>query len=242
MFGQSDKDYFDSLWKRKLNDNSYSEKYVPGANLRVDEALKTLPTGKRLLDIGCGSGILLQMAQNRFEDVRGIDIAEPAVALTRQKNIQAEIVNLNVDRISFPDGYFDAITILSVIQYFYDMDRVLQECSRVLSSSGILLLSVPNIRAIWRVMKLFVGGSFPGVSLDTGNYDGGTLHYFATSNIRILLARNGFDVLSTKGIFCKPKTLAVLTDRGVIGTLKREFFSAEVFVTATKRHLENTPI
>ncbi len=234
MFGQSDRDYFDSLWKRKLMDDSYFEEYVPGANLRVDESLRTLTGGKRALDVGCGTGILLSMIKDHYEDVYGIDIAEFAVMLARRKNIQAEVVNLNVDLIPYADGFFDTVTILSAIQYFFDIDRVLQECARVLVPSGTLLLSIPNIRAIWRIWRLLVGGSFTGVSLDKGSYDGGTLHYFATANIRSLLVRNGFDVLSTKGIFCRPAFLSRVTAGGVIGAIKREFFSAEIFVKAVK--------
>src|SRR6266540_1022003 len=119
MFGQSDQDYFDLLWKRKLKESSYSGEYIPGANLRVDEALRTLTSGKRILDIGCGNGILLSMAKDRFQEVYGLDIAESAVMLARQKNIQAETVNLNTDGIPYSDGFFDTVTILSALQYFY---------------------------------------------------------------------------------------------------------------------------
>lgn len=234
MFGQSDRDYFDFLWRRKLEEDSSSAEYVPGRNLRVDEALGRLAGGNRLLDIGCGSGILLSEAKSRFQEVFGIDISQSAVSLARQRDIQADAVNLNVDRIPYPDGFFDAVTLLSTLQYFYDMDRVLQECSRVLSPYGVLLLSVPNIRAIWRIFRLLVAGSFTGVSLDPGNYDGGTLHYFATSNVETLLSRNGFNVILAKGIFCRPAVWTRFTDRGMIGTLKREFFSAEIFMTATR--------
>ena len=48
MFGRSDRDYFDLLWRRKLQDHSYSGEYIPGVNLRVDEALRTaIDVGRR---------------------------------------------------------------------------------------------------------------------------------------------------------------------------------------------------
>jgi methionine biosynthesis protein MetW len=239
MFGQSDKDYFEFLWKQKLKSDSYGEEYILGANLRVDEALRSLTSGNRLLDIGCGNGIMLSMARDRFQEVHGVDISESAVSVTRQKGIQASTVNLNVVPLPFPDGHFDSVTILSALQYFYDVDRVLRECHRILSPSGNLLLSVPNIRAIWRIGKLLIRGSFTGVSLDEGIYDGGTLHYFAWANIKTLLVRNGFDVASTRGIFCKPAFWTRFKDLGFLGVIKREFFSAEIFIKAVKISKDN---
>ena len=234
MFGQNDQSHFNSLWERKLTDSSLSREYSPGANLRVDEALKVLARGRRLLDIGCGTGILLAESKDRYQEVYGVDIAASAVALARQKDIKADVVNLNVDGLPYPDGFFDAVTILSAIQYFYNMDRVLQDCARVLSPLGVLLLSVPNMRAIWRIGKLLFLGKFPGVSHDPENYDGGTLHYFTTSDINGLLIRNGFQVVSAYGIFCIPKFLTPFPNRGMFGRAKREFFSAEIFVQAIK--------
>jgi methionine biosynthesis protein MetW len=238
MFGHSDRDYFERLWRRKTQENPHSDEYIPGANLRVDEALRTLDSGTRVLDIGCGNGVLLSMLKSQFGEFYGIDISESAIQIARQKAIQAETINLNIDPLPFPDKFFDAIAILSTLQYFYDMDRVLQECYRVLSPSGVLILSVPNIRAIWRVGRLLFKGSFTGVSLDEGNYDGGTLHYFAMLNIQALLARNGFKVVLAKGIFCKPGFITHFPNRGVAGSIKREFFSAEIFIKALKT-LEN---
>ena len=77
--------------------------------------MRTLTGGKRALDVGCGTGILLSMIKDHYEDVYGIDIAEFAVTLARRKNIQAEVVNLNVDLIPYADGFFDTVTILSAI-------------------------------------------------------------------------------------------------------------------------------
>ena len=72
------------------------------------------------------------------------------------------------------------------------------------------------------------------MSLDEGNYDGGTLHYFALKNVVALLTLHGFEMASAKGIFCKPGFMSHFTDRGLLGRVKREFFSAEVFIKAVK--------
>jgi SAM-dependent methyltransferase len=127
------------------------------------------------------------------------------------------------------------VTILSVLQYFQDLYQVLGECHRVLAPYGALVLSVPNMRAVWRVGKLLFLGTFPRVSLDKEGYDGGTLHYFAYSNLRQLLYETGFEVIWAHGIFCLPRFFERFPNKDILGKVKREFFSAEIFVMARKK-------
>jgi hypothetical protein len=83
-------------------------------------------------------------------------------------------------------------------------------------------------------VRLAVVGTFPRTSKDPEGYDGRTLHYFAARDLRALLERNGFSVAWAHGIFCRPRWFARLPDSGPMGTIKREFFSGEVFVAALK--------
>lgn len=235
MDGKNEKNLFDLLWKRKQGETSGQVIYTPGANLRVDKALSVLTVGGRVLDIGCGNGVFLSQAINHFDEAHGIDISETAVNLARKNGMTAEIVDLNTQILPYQDNYFDCLTILSTLQYFYDLEGVLKQCHRVLSSSGTLLISVPNMRALWRVARLLFWGSFPRVSLDVEGFDGGTLHYFAYANLHELLTKYGFKVSWAHGIFCVPAFINRLPDFGFIGAIKREFFSAETFVSAVKR-------
>ena len=231
---QKNRNHFNTIWQRKLERQSTTGQSV-SLNRRVEKASKVLKGGSRLLDIGCGNGELLLAVQKRYHEVYGIDIAEAALNSARKHEINVQAVDLNREDLPFPDQYFDTLTILSTLQYFQDLYFVLGECNRVLSPSGVLLLSVPNMRAFWRVGRLLLQGSFPRVSLDQEGYDGGTLHYFAYTNLKQLLYETGFEVLLAHGIFCLPRFLEGFPDGGPPGKIKREFFSAETFVMARKR-------
>jgi methionine biosynthesis protein MetW len=230
---QKARSHFQAIWGRKLKDDA-NARYIPGVNDRLDKALKAVTGGHALLDVGCGTGILLEELRGRFAEIRGVDISEDAVAVARERGLDVLAVDLSNESLPYPSGFFDTVTILSALQYFFEPDRALGECSRVLGKGGTLLLSVPNMRALWRVARLLVAGSFPRVSLDAEGYDGGTLHYFAYANLAELLTRNGFRVLSAHGIFCRPTWISRLADSGFSGVLKREFFGAEIFVKARK--------
>ena len=218
----------------KLSSKKRINEYIAGSNLRVEEAVHILRPGRRLLDVGCNDGTLGALVQDRFEEIYGIDISEKAVKLSQQKGIKAYKINLNIEGLPFEDSYFDSITCLSTLQGIYDLIFTLGELSRVMRQHGELILTVPNMRTYWRIFKLAVLGDFPRTSLDLAGYDGGTLHYFCYRNIRKLLEKSGFEVNLHKGIYIHPRILENLPESGLIGKLKAEFMSAEMFVRSLK--------
>jgi SAM-dependent methyltransferase len=226
--------HFAEIWRRKAA--APASAYRPGDNRRVDLALRLLAPGRRLLDVGCGAGVLAAEARDRFEEVHGVDIAESAVRLARERGVTAAVVNLNNQPLPYDDGFFDAVTALSSLQYLEDVDATLAECARVLRRGGHVFAGVPNIRALWRLWSLGVRGVFPRTSLDEVGYDGGTLHYFTHENLLRLLRQHGFTPRTSHGVFCLPRFVEGVTDRGLPGHFKREFFSAEVLVHAVKNN------
>jgi methionine biosynthesis protein MetW len=221
--------HYAEVWGRK----SITD-YVPGSNLRVEAAANILHPGQRLLDVGCGDGILGMLVRNRFEEIYGVDISDKAVEVAQRRGIKAYKVNLNVEALPFEDNYFDSVTCLATLQFIYDIVYILREFNRVLKPDGELVLTVPNMRAYWRIFKLVVLGYFPRTSLDPEGYDGGTLHYFCYRNLKDLLEKSGFKVMIRRGIFCVPRLIEKLPDRGWVGKLKAEFLSAEMLVRAVK--------
>jgi methionine biosynthesis protein MetW len=221
--------HYAEVWGRK----SITD-YVPGSNLRVEAAANILHPGQRLLDVGCGDGTLGMLVRNRFEEIYGVDISDKAIEVAQRRGIKAYKVNLNVEALPFEDNYFDSITCLGTLQLIYDMNTMLREFNRVLKPDGELVLTVANMRAYWRIFKLVVLGYFPRTSLDPEGYDGGTLHYFCYRNLKDLLEKSGFKVMMRRGIFCLPRLIEKLPDRGWVGKLKAEFLSAEMLVRAVE--------
>lgn len=183
---------------------------------REDLALSFLEGGKKLLDVGCGSGSLMFEAKEKFNEVYGIDISPTRIEEAKKSAVEKfgennklyfSVCNLN-ERIDFPDGMFDAVTCTAVIEHVFDPYFVVSEIHRVLNKDGILIVEVPNIAYLrHRIHLLF--GKLPVTSSPYNwkeiGWDGGHLHYFTKETFCRLLEESGFKILKVtgSGLFAK---------------------------------------
>src|SRR5205823_5341194 len=105
-----------------------------------------LPPGQPwdILDAGCGTGVTLDWLGRLGISGRavGIDISPHALTFCRSRN-QTDLSLASLLDLPFPDGSFDLITCLDVLQHLPLPDgdlRGLQECHRVLKPGGILFV------------------------------------------------------------------------------------------------------
>jgi len=221
--------HFDALWRRREPDARRL-----GANERVSKAVELLPAGGRLLDVGCGAGMIATPLMEQGAEVHGVDVSAEAVRRASAAGVRATLLDLDREALPYPDAFFDAVTALASLQYVVDVGRALAECHRVLRPGGSFLAAVPNVRAAWRVWRLAVEGIPPRTSLDELGCDGGTLHYFTGRSARELLAEAGFEVLRVHALFCQPRMARALPDGGPLGTIKRDLLAAEVLLEARR--------
>lgn len=121
------------------------EFYIPLLN----PILKGMPKEARILDIGCGMGLLVNaLIKEGFHDTSGIDLSSGMIDLAEQKNLPCTKVDENgvYDRADREPGSLDAIFLVDVLEHI----RVDQQISfvnaifRLLSKNGVLVSVVPN--------------------------------------------------------------------------------------------------
>jgi SAM-dependent methyltransferase len=107
-----------------------------------------LGPGDRLLELGCGGGLLLRDALATGAQVVGVDHSEDMVALARERAPGAEVVLGGAETPPFPDGAFTAVAMSVVLMFLPDPVAVLRECRRVLASGGRLAAytTAPELR------------------------------------------------------------------------------------------------
>ena len=97
--------------------------------------------GKRILDIGCGPRGTLEWATGAAERV-GVD---PLVNEYREFGIEHHAmayVDAPAEKLPFPDGHFDVVTILNALDHVEDLKATIAEISRVAADGGTILITV----------------------------------------------------------------------------------------------------
>lgn len=100
-----------------------------------------------ILDIGCGTGLFLHLAQEAGLRVRGIELSESAVAYARAK-YGLDVHHGTLKNAELPDESFDIVTMWHVLEHVPDPVEALRRVARLLRPGGLLLLGVPNIDSI----------------------------------------------------------------------------------------------
>lgn len=105
------------------------------------ESLQSLPKG-RLMDMGCGSGAFLQIAQQFGWVCYGLELDPEAVKSARKLGLSVDLDSY--DKLAHYPEYFDCIVCSHVIEHVHSPLELLQKLYSALKPGGTLLLSVPN--------------------------------------------------------------------------------------------------
>lgn len=176
------KTYFDNYW-RELS----TEIADPRAYQRANAVLSLLDKSNgRLLDVGCGRGVVLDFFADRGFDVAGVDISPHAVDIIKKKGHQAHIIDLEHDEIS---GKYDIILCLEVVQQLYDPPKLLNKLKLSLSPNGEMIVSMPNEFHIVSRLRILFGLSH------LGDFHHSHIRIFAPSRDRILFESTDLDIV-----------------------------------------------
>ncbi len=128
---------------------------------RYDMLLKIIKdfAPQRFLDVGCGDGSFAIALRDNLgiPFIAGVDIAEEAIELVREKGLVGFSVNIDQEDLPFENSYFDFVFCGDVIEHLYDPDHLLEEIHRVLNPGGRLLLATPNLASWFNRISILIG-------------------------------------------------------------------------------------
>lgn len=93
-------------------------------------------SGRRLIDICCGTGDLAEAAVQSGAQVTGVDFAEPMIEIARARVPVAQFEVGDAEKLSFEDASFDAATCAFGLWHVGDPDSAISEAARVLKPGG----------------------------------------------------------------------------------------------------------
>lgn len=101
----------------------------------------------RILDVGCGTGSNLS-AFCQLGRAVGIDMSTDALEFCRQRGIERVALS-EIESLPFPDGTFDVVTAMDILEHTDDDLAALGELRRVLRPGGLMLSTVPAYGFLW---------------------------------------------------------------------------------------------
>ena len=155
----------ENIYKTSDDDPSdYYYKPITGAvyQQRLRAAAQLLGDKKfnRLLEIGYGSGVFLPELSRHCSELYGVDI-HSKVDLVREtlekERVAAQLSVGDVCALKFPDGMFDAVVCVSVLEHIRKLDLAIGEIARVTGDSGVVVLGFPVRNVITSAFYRVVG-------------------------------------------------------------------------------------
>jgi len=143
---------------KPLNYNKAYFKKRDHLDLHIAESIKLIARKnnfKRTLDVGCGTGKLVNFFQKEGFDAHGCDNQKEAILLASKINKKGTITKASATNLPFRNQSFDIITCISVIEHLTpnQAEKFLSETRRVLKPGSFIFLITPNFATPLRLIQ-----------------------------------------------------------------------------------------
>jgi 2-polyprenyl-3-methyl-5-hydroxy-6-metoxy-1,4-benzoquinol methylase len=185
------KTYFDEYWLAQSE-----AKTDPRSRQRAEYVMELLQKESgRLLDVGCGRGLIMDYFAGRGFEVSGIDISPMAVHAAREKGYEAHLLDIEQEEL---DGRYDIILCLEVLQQLHDPVKALTRLMTIVEDGGELIVSLPNEFHIVSRIKLLFGMSH------IGDYRHSHIRLFSPARCEDLFREAGLEIIDRRFVSIIP--------------------------------------
>lgn len=165
--------------------------------------------GKRVLDIGCGGGILADAMARQGAQVLGIDLATKALKVAQLHALEANTQGVEYREISAETlateqpGSFDVVTCMEMLEHVPDPSSVVRACATLVKPGGQVFFSTIN-RNAKAFLFAIVGAEYMLNLLPRGTHE--YAKFIKPSELAAYCRSAGLDLQQTKGMEYNPLT------------------------------------
>lgn len=177
----------------------YFREFDPAGNDSLSKLAGRITPGTNVLDVGCGPGVLGAYLATLGCLVDGIERSQSAAKLAAEKLRRVIVADLEVESLTshLLDQRYDYVICADVLEHLRRPELLLSQLPRLLTSTGRVLLSIPNV-AYAGLVGALINGDFryqPDGLLDVTH-----LRFFTRRSLEELVADCGFKIVHTDAV------------------------------------------
>ncbi len=162
--------------------------------------------GKKILDVGCGGGLLSEALAREGADVVALDLAEELIEIAKlhlyESNVKVDYRLQSAESLAEEmAGQFDAITCMEMLEHVPDPSSILRACEKLLKPGGKCFISTLN-RTPAAFAIAIVGAEYLANLLPKGTHD--YQKFIKPSELAAWCRAEGFNVLDISGLAYNP--------------------------------------
>jgi SAM-dependent methyltransferase len=128
------------------------------------ELVRRVGEGKDLLEVGCGTGLVLQRVARFARSAKGMDLSPGMLARAKERGL--DVVEGSATSLPFSDASFDVVYSFKVLAHVSELDVALREMARVVRPGGYLVYDCYNRNSMRYAIKRWFGPRATSTSFD----------------------------------------------------------------------------
>ncbi len=161
--------------------------------------------GLRVLDVGCGGGVLSEPMARLGADVTGIDVVEKNIGVAtlhaREQNLEIDYRLVPVSDVAAAGERFDVVLNMEVVEHVADLDAFMRDCAAVTAAGGMMFVATINRNFVSWLFAI-VGAEYILRLLPRGTHRWGMFR--KPAEIERLLEADGLSVSDSVGVRVNP--------------------------------------
>lgn len=177
------------------------ERFLINRQSKIEKLLDIQPNQK-VLDVGCGSGVILEKVVQKGGFAVGLDYSQKTLDLAKKRldpypKNSYQLILADTHHLPFNEGAFDCLIASGLLDYIEETEKVLSEFQRVLEKGGTLIITVPKKASPFWFLRTSWGNFLRKKFLDLPPI----IRWFSWGEIQQLLEKNSFKIETSDSVF-----------------------------------------